>query len=92
MWQLGKKSPDYQPPEKPFWLKWLLLAFIGYAVFVVSMSGDDSPNRLKKAFQQSKQSLSQHEMLNLEGYRNKCLGKDQQHQQWFDPQPKRQSY
>ena len=57
-----------KPPQKPAWVKWLLLGFIGYAMLMVGLSRESDT---AKTIEQAKAKIENN--LDLSGYKDKIF-------------------
>lgn len=64
------KKAKRTPPPKPAWLKWLLLAFIGYILVVANMPGN---NATRQAVEKAKANIEQTKAENFTGYKDKIF-------------------
>ena len=70
MWPFPRRSKPNLPP-KPTWLKVLLVAFIGYAVFISSMPSKN--NKAHTALQTAKENIQKSELADLGSYKRKLF-------------------
>jgi FKBP-type peptidyl-prolyl cis-trans isomerase len=63
-----RKAERRKPPPKPAWLKWLLLAFLGYAFIVMSL-----PGKMNNTLQTVKTEIKQHEVAHFGDYKEKIF-------------------
>ena len=69
MFPFGRKKNRSKMPPKPVWLKWALLAFIGYALLMVSTPG----NKANRTVQQTQSKLEKNEIINIGDYKSKIF-------------------
>lgn len=72
MFPFGKKSTRRTLPPRPIWLKWLLLAFFGIVLVMVSTPG----TKVNLSVQQAKKTLEKNETINFDHYRNTIFPAD----------------
>lgn len=68
MFPFRRKTEKRQLPPKPPWLKWLLLFFILYGLFLISTSKET-----KQSFEQAQKRLEKNELVNIDGYKDKLF-------------------
>ncbi len=69
MFPFGRKTDRSKIPPKPVWLKWALLAFVGYALLMISTPG----NKIHQVAERSQAKLEKNEILNIGDYKNKIF-------------------